>query len=93
MAGRIHLADALNIADEKDVHGRKKPFAIKWVSFNKSKQEGGEIMELTEAVKVGSTHSQKDNDLIVVKQLHNSHHPMPVHIRLIIEFNGLKVYY
>lgn len=68
------------------------PFQIKFVTADRAKKTGGKIIELTKAFKVGAKHNQRDNDTITIRQEGNSNHPYPVHIHLITEFNGQKVF-
>jgi hypothetical protein len=77
----------------KQMENGSEPFHLRFVTFNKSKKEGGKIIELNRAVKVGAKYSLNDNDIIPVKQLDNSNHPYPVHIHLITEFNHIKVHF
>ena len=82
----------LSAALKQMEHG-SAPFHIRFVTLNKSKDEGGKIIELTKAVKVGAKYSLNNNDMISVKQSDNSNHPYPVHIHLITEFNHNKIFY
>lgn len=84
----ITLASAL-----KQMEHCSEPFHIRFVTANKAKNEGGKIIELTKAVKVGAKYNLNNNDMIAVKQLDNSNHPYPVHIHLITEFNHNKIFY
>lgn len=93
LAFMIGLTDALNIMDEKDLKGVPIPFEIKFVTYDKAKKKGGEIIHLTNAVRCGQKHNMKENSTIGVTQLNNTHHPYAVHIRLILEFNGNKIFY
>jgi hypothetical protein len=81
------LIDALNQMEEKD-----RTFQIKWVSFNKSKNSGGQIMELTHAKRVGAKYNLSNQDMISVKQTGNSNHPYPIHTHLIVEFNNQPIF-
>lgn len=83
----IAIRDVLSQMNNSDV-----PFQMKFVTYNDSKKEGGKIITLTKAVRTGASFNLKDNDMICVKQLDNSHHPHPVHIHLITEFNNKKVH-
>lgn len=83
----IKLNDALDITNKEGI-----PFQIKFVSFDKSRNKGGEITELTNAERTGSRINMKANDMISVKQLNNSNHHYPVHTHLIIELNKQKVF-
>jgi len=69
-----------------------KPFQLKFVTCNQSLNTGGEIIELKNAFKIGAKYNLKNNDMISLRQQHNEeHHPYPVHIHLIVEFNNQKV--
>jgi hypothetical protein len=85
---RIALIDALNLMKNSDA-----PFQIKWVKCNREKKEGGEILELTKALKCGARYNLKDNDMISLRQMDSSNHPHPIHIHLITEFNGQKIFF
>ena len=77
------LRDALTVMQDKSL-----PFQIKFVTLDVKRKTGGEILELTNAVKVGSKRvDMKANDLINIKQLGNTNHPHYVHVHLITEFN------
>jgi len=89
----IQLSDALRLMDEKERGGMPLAFDLKFVSFNKAKQTGGEMMELKGVVKCGAKFSLDKNDMIAVRSVENSHHPIPVHIRLITHFNGDKIFW
>lgn len=68
------------------------PFQIKFVTADRSRKTGGEIIELTKCVTGGAKHNQKNNDTISLKQVINDGHPYPVHIHLIIEYNNQRVF-
>lgn len=68
------------------------PFQLKYVTADRNRKTGGKFIELPKCVKVGSTHSHKNNNTITVKQLDNNSHPYPVHIHLIVGFNHKKVF-
>ncbi len=68
-------------------------FQLKFVSLNKQKGSGGDIIELTKAFRVQkSAVALKRDGIINVKQKDNADHPHYVHIDLITEFNHEKVY-
>ena len=82
----IHLNDALAAMKDKQA-----PFAIAFVTCSSDKKTGGEIIRLDNAVECGLPYKSKQR--IGIKQLNNSHHPFAVHIRLITEYNGDKVFW
>lgn len=67
------------------------PFQIKFVTCNATKNTGGEIIEIKEAIKSSATFNLKANDMISVRDANGGGHPYPVHIHLITEFNNQKV--
>jgi hypothetical protein len=83
----LSLLDALQITEDV-MH----PFQIKFVTLDKSRKTGGELIELTNAVRVGSKHNMKENDIINVKQIDSSHHPHIVHTHLILEVNHQEIF-
>lgn len=82
----IHLNDALNIMSERD-----KPFNLKFVTCDLEKNTGGEIIEMTDALRCGLPYESKQR--IGVKLQNEVGHPIAVHQKLIIEFNGEKVFW
>jgi hypothetical protein len=83
----LSLLDALQITEDV-MH----PFAIKFVTLDKTRKTGGEVIELNNAVRVGSKHNMKDNDIINVKQIDSHHHPHHVHTHLILEVNHQEIF-
>lgn len=79
----IPLTDALHLMNDRDA-----VFSIAFVTFNKSKNTGGEIIKIDNARRVGAKFNLTENNMISVRSIDNSNHPYPVHIRLITEFNG-----
>jgi hypothetical protein len=83
----LSLHDGLNITEDS-----QRPFAIEFVTFDQSRKKGGEIIKLTNAVRVGAKHNQKANDTISVKQIGNSNHPYIVHTHLILSINEQQLF-
>lgn len=83
---------AITLQDALDITAKPAPFQIKFVTLDKQRKKGGEIIELTEAQRVGASYNMRANDMISVKQLNNTNHPYPVHTHLIIEVNKQKVF-
>tara|TARA_Y100000758_G_C15866057_1_gene354871 strand:+ start:171 stop:455 length:285 start_codon:yes stop_codon:yes gene_type:complete len=92
-SSRISYADMLVQTKSQDHLLRPEPFSIAFVTCNRNKKTGGEIIRLDNAVRVGQKHNTVANKTIGVKQLGNTHHPYAVHTRLILEFNNRKVFY
>lgn len=87
----INLSSVLAIMKEKDKNGEPLSFKIKFITCNPDKNIGGEIIELDNCIMTGLPYESKQR--IGIKSLINNHHPYPVHQRLIMEFNGQKVFY
>lgn len=86
MINTIALNDALSIMKNGS------DFQLKFVTADVSRKSGGDEVELSKAVLVGSKNNQKNNDMITVRQVINNDHPYAVHIHLITEFNKQKVF-
>jgi hypothetical protein len=84
---RISLSEALIITEDVST-----PCQIKFVSLDVSRKKGGELIELTSAVRVGASHNRKQNNTIVMKQTGNDHHPHTIHNYLITEVNKHEVF-
>lgn len=89
----IRLGDALNLMEEKDRDGAPQSFAISFVTLDRKKKTGGQIRHIKRAVKTGLPYKVSDNSLRGVRDLDAGSHPVPVHIRLITEFNNQPVVY
>lgn len=87
------LQDALQTMDDFTPEGDKVTFSVKYVTFDRTRKTGGDIKELTGVRKIGSAFHQKNRQMINVQAPGNSRHPYPIHIRLILEFNGEKVHW
>ena len=55
----IRLIDALNLMDQKNKEGEPIPFSIKYVTFNRKKKTGGEIIAIEKAPKCVGTRKGK----------------------------------
>lgn len=84
----ISLIEALS-----EMNDKTRPFQIKFVRYDQSRKQGGEVIELTNAITCGSAANLNNQDMISVRQLGNDNHPYPVRIHLITEFNNQKVHY
>ena len=83
----IYLTDALNLMNDRD-----SVFSIEFVSLNKSKKTGGELIKIDKATRAGARFNLSEKEMISVRSVDNTNLPYPVHIRLITEFNGQKVH-
>jgi hypothetical protein len=81
----ISLIDALSITEDDS-----KQFHVKFVTFNKSKKTGGQIIELNDCKRVGADYNLSKQDMISVAQPHG--HPYPIHTHLILEVNHQQVF-
>lgn len=84
----IRLSEALKITETS-----AKPFHIRFVQYDKTRNKGGQIIEVEQATRVGAKYSLKNNNMISIKSVGNSDHPRPVHIHLITEINHTKIFY
>lgn len=82
------LREALAITEDPE-----RPFSIDYVSVDKTRRTGGEIIKLPAVVRVGASHNRKQNDTIVVKPTDRAEHPYTVHIHLITRINNIEVTY
>jgi hypothetical protein len=105
----ILLRDALSEIDRVDHNGNPVPFSLRFVTADRKRDTGGEIIAVKNAVKcVG----KKNGEVVflgkeITAPRRNAHHwenstrnialenggIRKIHIRLIIEFNGQKVIY
>lgn len=81
----ISLIDGLAITEDDS-----KEFSIKFVTFNKSKATGGQIIELNKCKRVGGKYILEKQDMISVAQPHG--HPYPIHTHLILEVNHQPIF-
>lgn len=82
----ISLHEALCITEEP------RPFHIKWVGYDDSRNRGGDVMEMEDAIRVGASHNRKENETIVVKKKGSDLHPHTIHNHLIMEVNNQPVF-
>lgn len=87
----IRLKEALDITLENLHGGLPKPFDIEFVTFDKRRKKGGEIISLSQVVRVNQKHDTKHNGTIGVKNPKNSYHPICIHTWLITKINGMEV--
>jgi hypothetical protein len=81
----ISLIDALAITEDDS-----QDFQIKFVTYNKSKGTGGQIIELKNCKRVGANFNLSAHDMISVIQKHG--HPYPIHTHLITEVNNQPIF-
>lgn len=87
------LRDALQEMNQEDRFGNRRTFDIEYVTADRKRKTGGEIRSISGVRKVGSTFNQKENQMINVQVPGNTRHPYPVHIRLILKYNGNPIYW
>lgn len=81
----ISLIDALAITEDDS-----KSFHISFVTYNKSKKSGGQIIELNDCKRAGAKYNLSNQDMISVIQKHG--HPYPIHTHLILEINHQPIF-
>lgn len=105
----ILLRDALHEMDQVSSSGIPVPFSLKFVTADRKRKTGGEIIEVKDAIKcIGKKNGMViyDGNTLSRKEKAPSHYEnatrniaLPngsirkIHIRLIIEFNAQKVIY
>lgn len=87
----VRISEVLKSIDENSSDGKPMPFSIKFFTWDKKKNDGGELKHLANCVKSGLRANLRKNGLIGIRVLDSSDHIYPVHINLISEFNGQKV--
>jgi len=88
------LKDALQMMEESDgITGDRQTFDVEFITCNREKKTGGEIIRLKGVRKVGSRFHQKKLQMINVQAPGSSYHPFPIHIRLILRVNNEKIYW
>lgn len=78
--------------DEADHEKGKATFHIKYYDCNRTKGTGGRLIEVAQAKKCGLPYHCNDHEMRGLQNL-ESGKKTAVHLRLIEEFNGLKVYW
>ncbi len=87
----IRLAEALDKMNEVFTNGDRKPFSIRFLTYDEKRQKGGHWKEFKNMVRCGQTHNTKKLSTIGIKPMDGNSHPIAVHIRLIQKFNGMEV--
>lgn len=67
------------------------PFSITFYTADKSRNKGGEKIQLKSAIRTGLQRVMNKKKYVGVSVPNNTHHPYSVHLYLITEFNGKKV--
>lgn len=88
----ILLKDALNLIDSKDYRDGNGNFAIAFVTCDRTKKTGGEIIELINACAAGLPPNCKGHEMRGIKDM-DSGKPYAVHNRLIFTVNKQEVYW
>lgn len=86
----IKLAEALDIMVDKE--DSLRPFDIEFVSYDESRNSGGELISLKNCKQVGASHNRKSNGTVVVKQIDRDSHPYTVHHHLILKVNDQEIF-
>lgn len=67
------------------------PFQIRFVTYNKTTDKGGEIINIDKAILCGTRKNVSQSDVVSVKNSDGSGHPFLVSIYLITAFNNKKI--
>lgn len=86
------MQEVVREMDRNDEQGNPVPFSVMFVSCDRTKKSGGEIIMLRNVTKCGLPYSCKENEMRGLRD------PLtkkvtPVHLRLIVEFNNERVHY
>ncbi len=91
----IRLNDALSLMAQVDTEGKGIPFSVAYVAYNRTKQEGGQLVFLDSCTLSGSNRSQKEHMQVNFKQtaedLPDEERFKAAYIYSIIQFNGVRV--
>jgi hypothetical protein len=82
------LERAFRIMDQVDGRGKPIPFSAAWITLDKSRKTGGEVMRKDKLVRCGAQHHMQRNRTIAVKRADGKGHPWPIHIRLLMRVNN-----
>ncbi len=66
-------------------------FSMSFYTLDRKNETGGTVKTVTNYVGTGSTHDALKNGTVTIKPATAGGHPITVHIRNIINFNGKKV--
>jgi len=88
----IALKDTLRAIKLHDYRDGRGTFSVIFLTCNRAKKTGGELIELTEACAMGLPPNCKDSDMIGIKDM-STGKPYAVHNKLIFQFNKQEVYW
>lgn len=70
-----------------------QPFSIAFYTLDRKSKTGGELKTVQDYIGAGSNHDAMQNGTITIKPSKAHGHPITVHIRNIVSFNGKKVFW
>lgn len=91
----IKLNDALSLMAQVDNQGKGIPFSVAYVKYNRTKQEGGELVFLDNCCLSGSNRNLIEHMQVNFKQLEedipDAERYKAAYIWSILQFNGMRV--
>ena len=66
---------------------------MQFYTLDRKQQTGGELKTVQDFIGAGSNHNAMQNGTITIKPAKAHGHPVTVHIRNIVKFNGQKVFW
>ncbi len=88
----IELKDAIREIDRKGQKDGNGNFAVVFMTLDSSRDLGGDLIKLKNAVGCGLPPNCKGHEMRGIKDL-DTGKDYPVHNRLIFEFNNQKIYW
>jgi len=90
----MNLREAMRQTRQRNHDGTKKPFSVKFVSFDGNERrcrERSEVINLESVITTGSNHDIWEHSTITVKRADDQGHHYTIHTKLIFEINGEPV--
>lgn len=88
----IEIKDVLTDMKTKDYRDGGKTFSIKFMTCNREKKTGGDIIELKTAHQCGLPPNCKGHEMRGIKDMETGK-PYAVHNRLMLEYDGQEIYW
>lgn len=80
--------DALELMRKKDANGFPVPFTLRYVTFDKQRNTGGELREVKATMPHGRINKKMYRNAIRHIRIMGVEHPVPVHIYLMTRINN-----
>jgi hypothetical protein len=87
----MDFRSAMDITRRLLPNGKPRAFDITFVTCDRNRKRGGEVIELKDAIRVRPPGYQEELGKITVSTLHNDHHPTSIDPYLILFINGEQV--